>query len=116
MAITNEMIIMSAKEELAKECKLEYTGRIFTFETPDGEEINVPEVEDIHTYAKWKELGYQVRKGEKAIARFKIWKYTKGKKKAETEEEAIQKGYCFLKTASFFKASQVDKIENKQVV
>ena len=39
----------------------------------------------IHTYQKWKELGYQVRRGEKAIAKFPIWKYVSCKNE-ETKE------------------------------
>ena len=65
----------------------------------------------IHTYARWKAMGYQVKKGEKAIAKFPIWKYT-SKKKAEevSEEEAQARGYCFMKLSSFFSTKQVEPI------
>lgn len=66
----------------------------------------------IHTYGHWKSLGYTVKKGEKAIAKFPIWKYTKGKKKeAEgmSEEEAQANGYCFMKNSSWFSDLQVEK-------
>ena len=68
------------------------------------------EENEIHTYAHWKSLGFQVRKGEKAIAKFQIWKYTKGKKKDMSEEEAQSKGYCFMKTSSWFSDAQVERI------
>lgn len=71
----------------------------------------ISEDEEIHTYARWKSLGYQVKKGQKAIAQFPIWKYT-SKKKAEevSEEEAQARGYCFMKLSSFFSTKQVEPI------
>ena len=71
----------------------------------------ISEEEEIHTYAHWKSLGYQVKKGEKAIAQFPVWKYT-SKKKAEevSEEEAQARGYCFMKLSSFFSTKQVEPI------
>lgn len=57
------------------------------------------------------ESRYQVKKGQKAIAQFPIWKYT-SKKKAEevSEEEAQARGYCFMKMSSFFSTKQVEPI------
>ena len=71
----------------------------------------ISEEEEIHTYAHWKSLGYQVKKGQKAVAQFPIWKYT-SKKKAEevSEEEAQARGYCFMKMSSFFSTKQVEPI------
>lgn len=71
----------------------------------------ISEEEEIHTYAHWKSLGYQVKKGQKAVAQFPIWKYT-NKKKAEevSEEEAQARGYCFMKMSSFFSTKQVEPI------
>ena len=75
----------------------------------------ISEEEEIHTYAHWKSLGYQVKKGQKAVAQFPIWKYT-SKKKAEevseevSEEEAQAHGYCFMKMSSFFSTKQVEPI------
>ena len=66
----------------------------------------------IHTYAGWQERGYQVKKGEKAIAKFPIWKYTKGKKEM-TEEDAQAKGYCFMKNSAWFSDLQVEPIKEK---
>lgn len=65
---------------------------------------------EIHTYQCWKSLGYQVKKGEKAIAKFAIWKYTKGKKKDESEEEAQANGHCFMKLSAWFSDEQVEPL------
>ena len=82
---------------------------MLTFETPDGETQMIPEAEEIHTFQHWKELGFQVRKGEHAVAAFSIWKYT-SKAKDKSEEEAQEAGFCFMKKAFWFSASQVDAI------
>lgn len=66
----------------------------------------------IHTYAHWKSLGFQVKKGEHAIARFPIWKYTRKKNKDMSEEEAQQKGYCFMKNSAWFTDTQVEPIKD----
>lgn len=68
----------------------------------------------IHTYAHWNSLGFQVKRGEHAVAKFPIWKYTKGRKKDMTEEEAQARGYCFMKTAAFFTDQQVEPIKTKE--
>lgn len=108
--MTNAMIIMLEQEKLAAEGILTYTGKMLRGINPAGEEVEFPEVEPIHTYLKWKELGYQVKKGETAFIKFPIWKYTK-KKKTETEEEAQERGYCFMKVSAFFTRKQVERIE-----
>lgn len=65
----------------------------------------------IHTYAHWQSLGYQVKKGEKAVAKFPIWKYTKGKTKEMDEEEAQRRGYCFMKNSAWFSDKQVEVMD-----
>ena len=62
--------------------------------------------EEIHTFQKWKSLGYSVRKGEKAVASFTIWKHTTKTDKESGEESAAM----FMKKAHFFSTSQVEKI------
>jgi antirestriction protein ArdC len=110
MAITNKMLIEMKKKELFEAGIIKGTGRVFVFEDSEGNKFTFPETEEIHTYQHWKGLGYQVRKGEKAIAKFQVWKYST--KKVETEDgDEKKKGFCFLKDASFFSESQVDKIE-----
>lgn len=105
--MTNQMIIMNQQQALAEAGILEYTGREIEVTLPDESVMVFKEVEEIHTYSKWKELNYQVKKGEKAIAQFMIWKYVQ-KKKKETDEENEAKAKMFLKKASFFKRSQVE--------
>ena len=100
--MTNSMIILSESIQLMKNGVIEGTGEFFT--TDDGKQLELPEA--IHTYQGWKDLGYQVQKGEKAIAKFMIWKHTT-KKNEETGEE---KSNMFMKKASFFKGSQVQFI------
>lgn len=108
--MTNSMIILLESVKLMEEGIIGCTGEKMIIEDQNGKrEIDVPE--SIHTYQKWKALGYQVRKGEKAVAQFPIWKYTAKKNKDMTEEEAQQNGYCFMKQSSWFTAKQVEKIE-----
>lgn len=66
----------------------------------------------LHTYAKWKELGFQVRKGEKSQHYITIWKHvTKSKKATETDEEKpIQKSKMFMQRSAFFTVEQVEPI------
>lgn len=71
--------------------------------------------EEAHTYARWRSMGYQVRKGEHAAFSATIWKYAPGKGAAENEAPANEGdapanegARMFLKKAHFFTASQVD--------
>ena len=109
--MTNAMIVLLEQVKLAEEGVLKYTGRTIKGINPmTGEPAEIPEIQPIHTYQTWKALGYQVKKGEKAVAKFAVWKYTTGKKKQETEEEAQERGHCFMKTAAWFTDEQVEKI------
>ena len=103
------MIILMESVKLMEEGKLKGTGKFVEVETQDGKkQLEIPET--IHTYAKWKELGYQVRRGEKSEIKIQVWKY---RGKIQTDEESgeeVEKGRCFMKVASFFTANQVDAI------
>ena len=78
--------------------------------------------EDVHTYSMWKSLGYQVKKGEKALFQTMLWKkQPKQSKKDDTEnkvensenEESKEKknnDYFFLAKSSMFGRSQVELI------
>ena len=88
MAITNAQMIAEQTFELIR------AGRI----SPD---------EEIHTFQRWKELGFSVRKGEHAVAKFPIWKMAT-KKDDDGEEKAT--GHCFGKMSFFFSTAQVDPI------
>lgn len=109
--MTNAQIIFNAEQELAEQGLIQYTGRTMKATNMAGEEIEIKETEAIHTYQTWKELGYQVQKGQKAIVKLTIWKHSKAKTETvETENgtaQYIDKGRMFLKTASFFSKSQV---------
>lgn len=108
--MTNEMIILTEKERLVKEGVLQYTGRVIKGLNVLGKEVEFKEIEPIHTYAGWAELGYQVKKGEHSHIKFKIWVWKKGKKK-ETEDgdTEYEKGNCYPKIASWFTFNQVKK-------
>ena len=63
--------------------------------------------EEAHTFAKWKQLGYGVKKGEHAAFKANIWKHRS--QKVENEDgEMVEMGRMFMKKASFFTASQVE--------
>lgn len=109
--MTNAMIIELNKLELQKQGILKYTGRTVHGLNLAGEEVELPEIQPIHTFNGWKSRGFRVKRGEHAIAKFPIWKYT-GKRKNETEEEAQEKGYCFMKLSAFFTDEQVEKIDD----
>ena len=104
--MTNNMIILLERVKLMEAGIIGSTGETFT--TDDGTVLEMPE--PIHTYQAWKELGYQVNKGEKAVATFVIWK--KGKDRVGENGENIP-GKIFAKNSAFFKQSQVSKIENR---
>jgi len=108
MAITNQQIIFNEQMRLLDAGLISGTGKMITVETADGEML-LPEAEPIHTFQMWKALGFRVKKGEHAVARFSIWKYT-GKKADEEVGQDAEKGHCFLKESCFFSLSQVEQI------
>lgn len=61
--------------------------------------------EEVHTYARWKSMGYQVKRGSKALFKCSIWKYTSKK-----NEDGDTESHMFMKSANFFGRSQVEKI------
>ena len=101
--MTNKQIIFTEEQKLAKQGKIKYTGRTVIMQSIDGESVEIKETEQIHTFAAWKELGYVVQKG---VAKFPIWKYV-SRKNEETDKENSK---MFMKAASFFSRSQVEKI------
>ena len=109
--MTNAEIILGEQIRLADEGIIKIL-RWDTFEAEDGEELKIPVFQPIHTYNAWKRLGYQVKKGEKAIAKFAVWHWTSKKKKEdEDEEKAVANGKCYMKMSAFFTDEQVEKIE-----
>lgn len=107
--MTNAMIILMESVKLMEEGKINGTGNFVEVETQDGKkQLEIPE--PIHTYAKWKELGYQVRKGEKSEIKIQVWKYRGKIQHDEESGEDVETGKCFMKVASFFTRAQVDAI------
>lgn len=68
--------------------------------------ITVP----LHTYTKWKQLGYQVKKGEKSVHRIVIWKSCTKKKHDEESDTIVETNRMIMKESCFFTIGQVEKI------
>ena len=96
-SITNAEMIFRTRCELARAGILK-TGEQYE----DG-------MEELHTFAHWKSLGYCVRKGEKCLVKIPIYKYAT--KKVVVNGEEKESGKCFPKIAAFFAARQVEKLE-----
>lgn len=112
--MTNLQIIDMNKQRLYAEGVLKGTGKMFEGVDMDGNPVQIPEVEPIHTFAGWKELGFKVKKGQHSTIRFAIWKHT-----SRTEEIPMKDGtkieqecsHMFLKEACWFTSAQVEPIE-----
>lgn len=61
--------------------------------------------EELHTFAKWKELGYVPQKGQHAIIKERLWKSVTKLNKEGKEETKM-----FMTTAALFSESQVTKL------
>lgn len=115
--MTNAMIILLESVKLMEAGLISGTGEKIVVEDSEGNKQELDMPEQIHTYQRWKSLGYQVKRGQKAVAQFPIWKFTNGKMKTEEVREDVDaennenSGYCFMKLASFFTAGQVERIE-----
>ena len=106
--MTNAAIILNESCNLFEQGLLKGTGKYIKMMYLDenGNEIEkeVELPEDIHTFAGWKALGYSVKKGEKAVSKFPIWKYVKVKA-SEAEDanaDGEASGHCIMKVAAFF--------------
>ena len=112
--MTNAEIILQAAVDLMQQGKIGTTGREIKVKMldADGNELEkiLPEPEEIHTFQHWKELGYSVKKGQHAVAKFPIWKYS-GKVEIDENGEETDKSRMFMKVAHFFAASQVQAKE-----
>lgn len=112
--MTNAMIILNESVRLMEEGVIKGTGEFITVENSDGTTRELEMPEKIHTFQKWKQLGYSVKKGEKAIAKFPIWKHTTKEKPAEeltgNPIEDAPTTNMFMKMSAFFTFAQVEKI------
>lgn len=106
--MTNELIILNARFDLMEKGILKGTGNFITVENEEGERVQLEEPEEIHTFTGWKALQRQVKRGEKAVASFPIWKHTKRKPKEEGAEEEEK---MFLTKAFFFTEAQVEPMK-----
>ena len=107
--MTNAMIIFNESVRLMEAGVLKGTGEFVTIKNEDGTTVELEMPEPIHTFQKWKELGYSVKKGEKSAIKFPIWKHTSKKVEADSGEEE-EKTNMFMKTAAFFTFAQVEKM------
>lgn len=73
--------------------------------------LGMGEFEPLHTFAKWKEMGFKVKKGEHAIATTKLWK-RKAMKVTDDEGEKEENRF-FLAKAFLFSLNQVERMPNK---
>ena len=113
--MTNARIILNESVRLMEEGVLKGTGKFVVIEEEDGSTRQIEMPEPIHTFQKWKELGYVVKKGEKSNIKFPIWKHTtKEKPEEELTGNPIEDApitNMFMKLSSFFTFAQVEKIE-----
>ena len=68
-------------------------------------------IEQIHTFQAWRQLGFLVKKGEHAIAKFPIWNYAKKPPKDAIIDEF--RPHYYMKMSSFFTESQVELIHHE---
>ena len=114
--MTNEQIIFNAACELMNSGAIKGTGRFLEGVDAAGNQIRQEIPEAIHTFQCWKNLGYSVRKGEKAVTKLSIWKCVikAGKEASEDASEATKvimaepNQKMFMKVSAFFAAHQVE--------
>jgi len=68
--------------------------------------------EPVHTFAYWKQIGFNVRRGEHALMKIYIWKGIQHETKSP--EGPTVEDIIFMKKAAFFGRSQVEPISNTQ--
>lgn len=110
--MTNASIILNESIRLMNDGVLTGTGRFVEVENADGTTDLLELPEEIHTFAAWKQRGYVVRKGEKAVASFPVWKYVTRKNTPDVPQDAEEtpNGYCRMKLSNFFAARQVEPL------
>ena len=108
--MSNQEIVTRARFELMKAGMIGGTGRMIPYMDAEGNKHELAEPEEIHTYQRWQELGFQVQKGEKAVVFLTIWKKVVSKKK-EADEASKETGGTYdrmiMKRSAFFSRAQV---------
>lgn len=69
---------------------------------------NIPLTIPLYTWGAWRNLGYQVKKGEKCRHRVALYKHTEKTIEQDGQERTV--GKCFVKTANLFEMSQVERM------
>ncbi len=112
--MTNSQIIFNESVALMEKGIIGNTGNVLLVEKEDGSKVPISEPEPIHTFSGWKALGFQVNKGQKAIAKFSIWKCKPPSvsKDKDTGEEVEHGEQMFMTKAFFFKRDQVSLIKS----
>lgn len=115
--MTNAQIIFTESVKLMDEGIIKGTGNLITVQDSEGNKKMIEEPEAIHTYAVWKSLGRQVKKGEKAKADLYIWKHVSKKEEMEVTytdgtkgTEEIDSSKMFMKRSFFFTFAQTEAI------
>lgn len=107
--MTNEQIVLGERIRLMEQGILQSIGKVEVIADDGSVEVkDYPE--PIHTFNGWKALGYTVKKGEHAIARFAIWSPSK-KKKADDEDADDEAISMYLRNAYWFKQEQVEEVK-----
>lgn len=102
--MTNVEIIFNESVKLMNDKHISGSGVVGY--SPDGKKMELPET--IHTPATWRQLGFAVKKGQKAVSEFPIWK--RGNEPVD-EFDDIRDGKfdyeLMLKQVSWFTKDQV---------
>lgn len=82
------------------------------------EQITRGITEELHTFSKWKSLGFKVKAGEHGIET-RLWKYNKKHKEEvpDDADEETKKKYrsgFYLAKSYLFKRSQVEEIKEEE--
>lgn len=109
--MTNNEIIFRESIRLLEAGRIKGTGRTYTYTTETGESITIEEPEQLHTYAAWKQLGRQVRRGEHGFE-IHIWKHCTQKGDTPENEEGT-KSRMIWKKAFFFTMGQTEPATKK---
>lgn len=107
--ITVEIVEEKAADEVTVEEVKEYTTGRGTNEALIAAAKAAAGIdEDVvcHTYKKWQELGYQVKKGEKSKLKLELWHPSKYKNKDDEDEVKLYK-----KMTALFTIHQIQKIK-----
>lgn len=123
--MTNAEIIFNHSVKLLEDGIIKGTGEYCEIEHEDGSREKKELPEAIHTFAAWKERGRSVKKGEKAVADFCIWKSSvkmldtdtgdaeNDKINAAINAEGGEKS-IFMKRAFFFTFDQTEPEEERK--